>query len=94
MAKQNNKSHQLVRSNERLLGLGMFSVALLLGVLGLANYTGALSQSTNTQLGERTIKIEDVDVSNALRDVDSSYASEATASNYMQDMPMDSMPGY
>lgn len=76
MAKQNS-SPQLVRSDLRLMGLGLFSISLLLGVLGIFNVNLVGMSPTNDNIAERTIRVEEQPTAfGDLQNVEDSYAAE------------------
>jgi len=71
-------SSQLVRSDLRLMGLGLFSVALLLGVFSVFNVNLASTSPTSDNIAERTIKVEEEPTAfgSELQNLDNSYAAE------------------
>lgn len=93
MAKTSSK-HQLIRSDQRLLGLGLFSVALLLGVFSLLNPQVLHTVKSGEFRAERTIKVEEFPSNlSQFQNADSSYAAEATDSGSMESHSPVS-PGY
>ena len=84
MAKTSS-NHQLFRSDQRLLGLGLFSVALLLGVFSLLNPGILQTVKSGEFRAERTIKVEEFPSNlGQFQNAESSYAAEdATNSGSM-----------
>lgn len=77
-----NSKNRLVRSDQRLLALGLFSIALLLGVMTYMGPNTLQSMQTETRTAERTIKVEERPYDfKQFRNVDDSYAAE----DYMND---------
>ena len=92
-----NPSNRLVRSDQRLMALGLFAAAAIFAVTTLFKPSLLMLAPQQPQVTERTIKIEEVPVGleSQLQNVEDSFAAEpfdedmsvneGSPSGYMQD---------